>query len=200
MAVPHQIRSAVGAALVAPRPARSAPARTLIPVLLEPIVLAPGDGARYCVTTALVSADPPTRFFGVGQSGDVLLGELFVLTPEVPFVAYVDRFAAWHDLALLWAGWRIFCYLCGRPDPAPPSDLPRWRADWFAPLAALPIAAYQVGDRTIFVRRSGPRAYAATIADRTGRVCGAADGSVSVAAAVEAAERRMQDDAAMIPS
>jgi hypothetical protein len=114
-----------------------------LPNILEPLVLDPGDGVRYCVASSLIRTDPATRFFAIAREGEPLIGDLFVLEPEVSFVAYIERLAEWHDLELLWAGWRMFLYLSGRPDQEPPPDLPRWRGDWYAPLAALPIAAYQ---------------------------------------------------------
>ena len=165
----------------------------LLPTVLEPLVFYPGDGASYQIASSLIRAEPATRFFAIAREGEALIGDIFTLEPEVPFVAYIERMAEFHDLELLWAGWRAFLYLCGRPDQEPPLDLPRWRGDWCAALAALPIATYSVsgadGSATITVRRAGSKAFSATIADAAGRVCGEVLGCSSALAALKSAEQ-----------
>ncbi len=104
----------------------------LLPTALEPVLFRPGDGASYRIASSLIRANPPTRFFAIARDDEALLGDIFTLEPEVPFVSYIERLAGGHDLELLWAGWRVFLYLCGRPDQEPPEDLPRWRGDWCA--------------------------------------------------------------------
>ena len=166
---------------------------TLLPTALEPVGFCPGDGQSYRIASSLIRVDPSTRFFAIAREGEALIGDIFTLEPEVPFVAYIERMAEFHDLELLWAGWRAFLYLCGRPDQEPPLDLPRWRGDWCAALAALPIATYSVsgadGSATITVRRAGPKAFSATIADAAGRVCSEVLGCSSALAALKSAEQ-----------
>lgn len=174
----------------------------LLPMVLEPLVFCPGHGQSYRIAGSLIRAEPPTRFFAFARKGEALIGDIFTLEPEVPFVAYIERMAEWHDLELLWAGWRVFLYLCGRPDQEPPLDLPRWRGDWYTALAALPIATYSVsgadGSATITVRRAGPKAFSATIADAAGRVCGEVLGCSSAAIALHEAQRCLIGDVAAI--
>ena len=174
----------------------------LLPTALEPVGFYPGDGQSYRIASSLIRAEPPTRFFAIAREGEALIGDVFTLEPELPFVAYIERMAEFHDLELLWAGWRVFLYLCGRPDQEPPEDLPRWRGDWCAALTTLPIATYYVsgtyGSATITVRRAGPKAFSALITDTAGRVCGEILSCSSAASALHEAQRCLIGDVAAI--
>ena len=179
---------------------RTTDVSALLPNVLEPLVLNPGDGVRYRIASSLIRADPATRFFAIAREDEALIGDIFALEPEVSFVAYIERLAEWHDLELLWTGWRVFLYLCGRPDQEPPADLPRWRSDWYAPLTTLPIAVYQLVDddgiRIVTIQHASPTAFTATIVDAQGRRCGAVAPCTSVAAALECSQLGLVGDAA----
>ena len=154
---------------------RTTDVSALLPNVLELLVLNPGDGVRYRVASSLIRADPATRFFAIAREDEALVGDIFTLEPEVPFVAYIERMAEFHDLELLWAGWRVFLYLCGRADQEPPGDLPHWRSDWYASLAALPIVTYQLMDgaasRIVTIQRISPVLFTATSFDAQGWRC-----------------------------
>ena len=170
----------------------------LLPTVLEPLVFRPGDGASYRIASSLIRANPPTRFFAIARDDEALLGDIFTLEPEVPFVSYIERLARGHDLELLWAGWRVFLYLCGRPDQEAPPYLPRWHGDWHTALAVLPIATYQVsgsyGNATITIQRAGPTAFSALIADTIGRRRGEVLGCTSTLVALESAEEWIKEE------
>jgi hypothetical protein len=155
----------------------------------------PYDGTIYWVVTWVVRQQSgPARFFAIARYGAPLTGDFVPLTQELTFHDYVEQFGVSQDLdlELLWAGWRALLYLCGREDQAPPADLPRWRADWYAELSLLPQATYLVvtsRDRyTVTLHRSGPRAFTATVVDSAGRDRGSAEGYPSRREALDAAQ------------
>ena len=151
---------------------RTTDVSALLPNVLEPLVLNPGDGVRYRIASSLIRADPATRFFAIARDDEALIGDIFALEPEVSFVAYIERLA----------------------------DLPRWRSDWYAPLTTLPIAVYQLVDddgvRIVTIQHASPTAFTATIVDAQGRRCGAVAPCTSVAAALECAQLGLVSDAA----
>lgn len=164
-------------------------ALTLQTQVLESLLLSPADGVTYRVASAMISSEPALRFFAIAPGPlEVLTGDIFA--PTIPFVEYIERMGAWHDLELLWAGWRVFLFLCGRDDELPPGDLQPWRDDWFVPLERHPLATYLVatdqGDTTITLRRSGPQHFTASVVDAQGRPCGELLSRVSAAATLEA--------------